>query len=127
MDTVHSEQADPKLNHIRMACRACVQLLLNVYGVDTSIDTEMLKTPKILLSLLVDLDNGRKPYIGILRKDRQGIFSEFHNKIFKYKFLHYVNEVLFLNGKTALKDTYIGGITPTALQTSSIHYGNILR
>ena len=32
------------------------------------------------------------------------------------KYLRYVNEFLFEMVKTSLKDTYLGGTTPTALQ-----------
>ena len=62
------------------------------------------------------LDNGIKPDIGTLKKYRGDIFSECCAKIFKTKFLNYVNEVLFEMVKRALKDKYLGGTTPTALQ-----------
>ena len=62
------------------------------------------------------LDNGRKPDIGTLKKDRSDIFSECYAKSFKANFLHYANEVLFEILKTALKDAYLGGTTPTALK-----------
>ena len=52
------------------------------------------------------LDNGRKPDIDTLKKDRGDIFSECCAEIFKAKFLRYVNEVLFEMVKAALKDTY---------------------
>ena len=41
------------------------------------------------------LENGRKPDIGTLNKDRGDIFSEYCVEIFKTKFLRYVNELLF--------------------------------
>ena len=63
MMMVHPDQTEPKYKHNRMTCRACVQLPLYVYGIDTSIDTQILKTPHILLFHLVAFDNGRKPYI----------------------------------------------------------------
>ena len=64
----------------------------------------------------MDLDNGRYPDIGTLNKDKGDIFSEFCKEILKEKFLRYVNEVLFEMVKIALKDTYLGGTNPTALQ-----------
>ena len=63
---------------------------------------------------MVALDNGRKPYIGTLKKYRGEIFSECCAEIFKAKFIRYVNEVLFEMVKTALKDTYLGVTTPMA-------------
>ena len=65
---------------------------------------------------MADLDNGRNPDIGTLNKYRDDIFSECCAESFKEKFLRYVNEVLFEMVKTALKDTYLGGTTPTALK-----------
>ena len=64
----------------------------------------------------MDLDNGRYPDIGTLNKDKGDIFSEFCKEILKEKFLRYVNEVLSEMVKKALKDTYLGGKTPKALQ-----------
>ena len=54
--------------------------------------------------------------MGTLKKDRSGVFSEYYPEIFETKFLRYVNEVLFEMVKKALKDTYLGGTTPTTLQ-----------
>ena len=62
------------------------------------------------------LDNGIKPEIGTIKKDRGDISSECCAKIFKSNFFPYVNEVLFEMVKTALKDTYLGEKHPTALQ-----------
>ena len=76
----------------------------------------MLKTPHDILVHLVALDNGIKLDIGTLDKDRGNIFLEFCAKISKATFLHYVNEVLFEMFITALKYTYLGGTTPTALK-----------
>ena len=42
MMTVHPYQSNPNCKHSRMNCRACVQLSLYVYGIDDSIDTQML-------------------------------------------------------------------------------------
>ena len=75
-----------------------------------------LNAPHILLFHLAALDNVRNPYIGTLNKERGDIFSEFCTKSFKEKLLLYVNGVLFEMVKTSLKDTYIGGKTPIALQ-----------
>ena len=44
MMTVHPDQADPNFNHSRMDCRAFFQLLLDLYWIDASIDTKILKT-----------------------------------------------------------------------------------
>ena len=99
-----------------MTCRACIKLPLDVDGIDASIDTHMLEIPHILLFHSAALDNGRKLDIGTLKKDRGDIFSECCAESFKANFLRYVNEVLFEMVKTALKDKYLGGKTPTALQ-----------
>ena len=76
-----------------MTCSSYAQLPLDVDGIDASIDTQMLK--KNLLVQLVALDNGIKPDIGTLKKDRSDIFSEFCAESFKASFLRYSNEVLF--------------------------------
>ena len=47
--TAHPYQADPNCNNIRITCRACVQLPLDVYGIDSSIDTQIMKNPHDLL------------------------------------------------------------------------------
>ena len=78
-----------------MTCRACVQLPLYVDGIYNSIDTQTMKIPHILLDQLAALDDEKNPYIGTLKKYRGDIFSEFCTKIFKEKFLRYVNEVIF--------------------------------
>ena len=114
--TVQPDQSDPKCKHIRMNCRACVQPPLDLYGIDARTNTQMLKTPHNLLLHLTALENGRNPYIGTLKKKRGDIFSECCIESFKAKYLRYVNVVLFEMVKTALKDTYLGGTTPTALQ-----------
>ena len=62
------------------------------------------------------LENGRKPDICTLKKDRGGIFPECFVGSFKENFLCYGNEVLFEMFKTSLKGIYLGGTTPTALQ-----------
>ena len=73
----------------------------------------MLGTPNILLVHLEALENGINTDIGTLNKERGEIFSECCTEIFKQKLLSYVNEVLFEMVKTALKDTHLGGKTPT--------------
>ena len=88
--TVHPDQDDPNCNHSRMSCSICIQLPLDVYVIDARIDTEIIKT-HIILVHLDDLDNGRKPYIGTLKKDRGDIFSELCAEIFKWKFLRSIN------------------------------------
>ena len=39
MMVVHPDQSDPICKHIRMTCRACVQIPLGLDGIETSIDT----------------------------------------------------------------------------------------
>ena len=75
MMTVHPVQADPKWNHNRMPCRACVQLPLDMDGIDDSIYTQMLNPPQYLLVHLSALDYGRKSDIGTLKKWRGDTFS----------------------------------------------------
>ena len=72
---VHQDQADTNCNHSRMICKACVKLSLDLDGVDDRIDSQILTLPHIILFHLVDLENGRKPYIGIPKKERGYIFS----------------------------------------------------
>ena len=113
--TVHLDQADPNCKHSCITCRSCVQLSLDLDGIDASIYTQILKKNDTLVHL-ADLYNGRNPDIGTLKKDRGGIFSECCTKSFKGDFLRYVNEVLFEMVITSLKDTYLGGETPAALK-----------
>ena len=108
----HPDQDDPNCNYSHMTCRACIQLQLDVDEIYAIIDTTMLTPPHIILVHLAALYNGINPDIGKLKKERGEIFSECCTKIFKAKFLRYVNEVLFEMVKTALKDTYLGGKTP---------------
>ena len=116
MMTFHPDQADPKCNYSCITCRACVQLPLDLDDIDSRIDTQMLKTPHDCLVHLAALDNVIKPDIGTLKKDTSDIFSEFCAEIFKEIFILYVNEVPFEMVKKALKDKYLGGTTPAALQ-----------
>ena len=95
MMTVHLGQTNTKCNYSRIIFRACIQLPLDIDGIDSKIDTQMIKNPHYLLFHLAALDNGRKPDIGTLKKDRGDIFSECCTESFKTKFLRYVNEVLF--------------------------------
>ena len=62
------------------------------------------------------MESGINPDIGTLKKERGYIFLEFCAERFKSKFLRYIDEVIFEIVKTALKDTYLGGENPTALQ-----------
>ena len=39
------DQDDLKYKHIQMNCKSCVQLSLDLYGIDTSINNQMLNTP----------------------------------------------------------------------------------
>ena len=70
MMTVQPEQAGPNCKHSRMNCRACVQLLIDVDEIYAIINTQMLKKPHGLLVHLVALDNGEKPDIGTLKKEK---------------------------------------------------------
>ena len=99
-----------------MTCRAYVQLPLDLDGIDTRINNQIMENPHDLLFHLSDLDNVRNPDIGTLKREKGNIFSEFCTESSKAKFLRYVNEVLFEMVKKNLKDTYLGGTTPTALQ-----------
>ena len=72
--TVHLYQAYPKYNHSNMICRECVQLALEVYGIDDRIDTQIMKTPNDFLVHLKYLNNGRKPDIITLKKYMGDIF-----------------------------------------------------
>ena len=64
---------------------------------------------------MVYLENGRNPDIVTLKKESGDLFSQCCIEIFKGKSLRYVNASLFEMVKTALKDTYVGGPTPTTL------------
>ena len=75
MMTVHPEKSDPNCNHSHMTCRACVELPLDVNEIDYRIDTRISNPLHILLLHLVALENGRKPDIGTLKKERGDIFS----------------------------------------------------
>ena len=66
-----------------MTCRDCIQLPLNLYGIDSSIDNQMMKSPHDLLVHLVSLYNVINPDIGTLKKDRGDIFSECCAESFK--------------------------------------------
>ena len=57
-----------------MTCRAYVKIPIYAYGIDTSINTQMMKTPHDLLVYLADLYNVRNPDIGTLKKDKGDIF-----------------------------------------------------
>ena len=87
MMKVHPDQADPKRNHSCMACRAYVQLPLDVEEIDASIDKQILKTPNDLLFHLADLEIRIKTNIGTTKKYRRDIFLEYCTESFKSKFL----------------------------------------
>ena len=65
---VQLDQADLNCKNSLLTCRACVQLLLDVNGVDAIINIQMLKTLHGLLVHLAAFDNGRNPDIGTLKK-----------------------------------------------------------
>ena len=74
MMTVQPDQADPNCNYSCMTFRACVQLPLDVDGIDSRIDTQIMKTTHDLLVHLAALDDGRNTDIGTLNKYRGEIF-----------------------------------------------------
>ena len=65
---LHPDHAYPKCKHSHITCSAFVQLPLYVDGIDSIIDTQMLKTPHGLLVQLASLDYWRNPDIGTLKK-----------------------------------------------------------
>ena len=91
MMTVHLYQADPNLNQSRMNSRLCVQLSLDINRIYAIIHAKIPKKNIILLFHLADLDNGIRPDIETIKKDRGDIFSECCTKTFKEKFQRYVN------------------------------------
>ena len=58
-----------------MNFKACVQLPLYVDGVDSSINTQILKPPHDLLVHLEALENGRNPDIGTFKKEKGETFQ----------------------------------------------------
>ena len=71
---MHPEQDDPKCKKIRLTCRACAQLPLDVDVIYARIYTQIMETIHDILVQLVDLDYGRNPDIGTLKKDKRGGF-----------------------------------------------------
>ena len=53
---------------------ACVQLPLDKGGINNTIKNQMITPPHDLFVQSVDLENGRKPDIVILKKDIEGVF-----------------------------------------------------
>ena len=45
MMTANTDQADPNCKQNHMTCWVCIQLPLDVYGIDASINTQMIKNP----------------------------------------------------------------------------------
>ena len=74
MIMVHPYQSDTNCKYGRMTCRACIQISLDVDGIDGIIYNQMLKTPHEILVHLADSDNGRKPDIVTLKRYRGDIF-----------------------------------------------------
>ena len=83
--TVHPDQADPKFKHVRMTCRACVQIPLDSYGIDSIIDTQNLKKPHDMLVNLAALDYERNPNIVTINREGRDIFLECCTEISKEK------------------------------------------
>ena len=74
-----------------MTCGSCVQFPLDVDVIDASIYTQRLKIPRDLLVHFEYLDNGRNPYIGLLKKEKGDIFSECYTESFKAELLRKLN------------------------------------
>ena len=66
-----------------MTFRARVKPLLDVDGIDASIDIQMMKNPHIIIDHLADLEYGRNPYISTLKKDSGDIFQNAAPKYLK--------------------------------------------
>ena len=73
--TVDPDQADPNCKHSRMNCRACVQLPLGLYGINSIINTQIMKTSHDLLSHLADLEDRINPDIVTLKKKKGDTLS----------------------------------------------------
>ena len=95
MMTVHPYQAYPNCKHIRMTCRACIQLLLGVDEIDDRIDNQIIKKKHILLVHLAALDNGRKLDIGTIKKDRVTYFQNISQKYLR-KFFYVMSMKYYL-------------------------------
>ena len=80
---VQPYQDYPNYKNSSMSFRACVQIPLYVDGIDASINIQMLNIPHDLLVHLAVFDNGRKPEIGTLKKEKGDIFSECCTESFK--------------------------------------------
>ena len=72
---VHPDQADTNCRHSHTTCSACVKLTLDADSIDDIINTQIILKKHIIIFHLTDLENGRKPCIGIFNKDREDIFS----------------------------------------------------
>ena len=59
MMAVHPNQSDPNCKHSHIPCRSCIKLPLDIDGIDSSTNTQMLKPPHILLVHLVVTKNER--------------------------------------------------------------------
>ena len=95
-----------------MNFRVGVKLPLHKDWIDDIIDTQIKKINDILI-YLSDLENGRKPDIGTLKKYRGDTFSEYHTESFKAKLLCYSNGFLFKRAKSALNGKYLGDTITT--------------
>ena len=59
-----------------MTCRAYVQLPLDLDGIDTRINNQIMENPHDLLFHLSDLDNVRNPDIGTLKREKGNIYFQ---------------------------------------------------
>ena len=72
---VNSDQADTKFKYICTTCSYFVQIQFDAYGIDSSIDIQILNNPHYIWTDLEDFDNGRKSDIENIKKERGYIIS----------------------------------------------------
>ena len=70
---------------------------------------------------MADLDNRINSDIGTLKKYRGDLFSEYCTKIFKTKFLRYVNELLFEMVKNSYRIYIWAGQLPHNCKMRYLH------
>ena len=68
MMMVYLDHVNPNRKYSNMDCRACVQLPLDLYGVNPSIYNQTLKNPNVILVHLEASENSRNPDIGTIKK-----------------------------------------------------------
>ena len=85
----------------------------------------MLNTSNELLVNLAYFYNGRKTEIGTPNKERGNVFLQCCTESFKVIILCNVNEVLFKEIKSELKDICLWGVSPTVLKNQVYACQNI--